>query len=139
MLPPSHWYLPDIMKNQSSCYLYDCDAICFTDINPTRQTEYDSAKYKIEYIPNNMYVGPGRYTCTHTHTYLCMYDSIYTTGMGYVALSAAVEGSRGERQKLPAPVADIKAFSVGVTKWDIRNRQSPFTFESDRSLLFRSL
>lgn len=25
---------------------------------------------------------------------------------------------------LPAPVADIKAFSVGVTKWDIRNRQS---------------
>lgn len=64
-----------------------------------------------------------------------MYD---TTGMGYVPVSAAVEGSREGGAKA-APVANIKAFSVGVTKWDIRNRQSPFTFESDRSLLFRSL
>lgn len=68
-----------------------------------------------------------------------MYDSIYTTGMGYVPVSAAVEGSREWGQAKAAPVADIKAFTVGVTKWDIRNRQSPFTFESDRSLLFRSL
>lgn len=120
MLPaptPSHRYLPDIMKNQSSCYLYDCDAICFTDINPTRQTEYEYAKYKIDYIPNNMYVGPGRYTCTHTHTYiLCMYDSIYTTGMGYVALSAAVEGSRGGKAKAACPSGRYKGVFSGRYK-----------------------